>query len=250
MLKKPLIAVGGFAVLLMLALSYITARYVDKEEIMRTKIEIERLKAFRDSIYAVIAFKDSLQKLLNNRVIDLQTEARSLRQQVDSLEELRKREQLSVRNLRKKEDLLKELKQTYPEMADSVWSDWGVTEVYNEKADVSIEYLLIPLWFTQTFIIEHQNSESYKKQKDKLALVDSLQNTVSALKDSLSYLKKEIIAAYKAGYDEAYAKYDTLSRKYIKLLEKPPQIKFGFPSIPTIITSAALGVAAGVAISK
>ena len=153
MLKKLLIAVGVFAVLLMLALSYITARFVDKEEIMRTKIERERLKATRDSIYAIIALKDSTQKLLQYQVSSLGAEASLLRKQVDLLEEHRKNAQLSVRRLRRKEDLQKRLQQTYPEMADS---QWGVTDVYHEEADVSIEYLLIPLWFSETFIIEHQ----------------------------------------------------------------------------------------------
>jgi uncharacterized protein YlxW (UPF0749 family) len=247
MIKKLLIAVGSFAVVLMLALSYITARFVDKAEIMRTKIEMERLKASRDSIFTVVAIKDSMQSLLKNQVSSLQTESRSLREQVALLEEIRQNEQLSVRNLRKREDLEKRLRQTYPEMANS---DWGVTEVFNEEAGVGIEYLLIPLWFTETFIIEHQNSESYKKQRDKLVLVDSLQNNIVALKDSLFQLEQEKSAAYKAGYDEAYARYDTLSQKYIKLLEKPPQVKLGLPSIPTILTSGAIGVAAGVAISR
>ncbi|MFQ5865736.1 MAG: hypothetical protein ACE5IW_10960 [bacterium] len=247
MLKKLLIAVGVFAVTLMLALSYITARFIDKEEIMRTKIEMERLKASRDSILTVVAIRDSMQNLLQNQVSSLQVEANSLREQVALLEELRQSEQLSVRRLRRREDLQRRLQQTYPEMAHS---DWGVTEVFNEEAGIGIEYLLIPLWFSETFIIEHQNSESYKRQRDKLVLVDSLQNTIVALKDSLFHLEREKSAAYKAGYDEAYARYDTLSQKYIKLLEKPPQVKFGFPSIPTIITSGALGVAAGVAISR
>ena len=55
MLKKLLIAVTVFAVLLMLALSWITARYVDQEEILRAKTEMDRLRATRDSIYAFVA---------------------------------------------------------------------------------------------------------------------------------------------------------------------------------------------------
>ncbi len=247
MLKKLLIGVAAFAVILMVALSYITARFVDKEEIMRTKLEMARLRAMRDSIFTVVAIKDSMQKLLQNQVSSLQTETNVLRDQVALLEEIRKTEQLSVRNLRRREDLQRRLEQTYPEMAHS---DWGVTEVFNEEAGVGIEYLLVPLWFSETFIIEHQNSESYKKQRDKLMLVDSLQTTIVALKDSVFHLEQEKSAAYKAGYDEAYARYDTLSQKYIKLLEKPPQVKIGLPSIPTILTGGAIGVAAGVAISK
>lgn len=242
MLKKLLIAVTVVAVLLMLALTYITARYVDQEEILRAKTEMLGLKATRDSIYALVARKDSLQRELQEEVSDLQADATALRQQVSALEEERKQRQLDVRRLKKKEDLQEKLSRTYPEMGSK---PWGVTEVYDKENDVSIEYFMIPLWFTETFIIEHQNSENYKQQRDKLLLVDSLQNHVIVLKDSVFHLEQEKSRAYKSGYDEAYAKYDTLNHKYIELLQKPPQINLGLPSWGTILGSAAAGVLIG-----
>ncbi len=242
MLKKLLIAAVSFAVLLMVALAFITARYIDHAEILRAKNERDHLRAVRDSIAAVVAQKDSIQKVLELQVAGLQTEANSLRREVDSLETLRRREQLKVRLLRKKEDLQAKFLQTFPEIAHS---DWGVTEVYNEREQVSIEYMLVPLWFAETFIIDHQNALNYKKQKDKLVLVDSLQRTIIQVKDSLRILEMEKGLAYKKGYDEAFAKYEDLNERYIKLLKKPPQVKIGFPAWGTVAGAAAAGIVVG-----
>ena len=242
MIKNLLIAVTVFAVLLMLALSYLTARFVDQEEILRARTEASGLKAARDSIYALVARKDSLQEILQEEVINLQGEATLLRKQVAALEEERKQQQLQVRQMRKKEDLQKKLSKTYPEMGKE---PWGVTEAYDSENDVSIEYFMIPLWFTETFIIEHQNSENYKKQRDKLLTLDSLQAAVITLKDSVYRLEIEKSLAYKAGYDTAYSKYTALNEKYIELLQKPPSVDLGFPSWGTIVGSAAVGVLVG-----
>lgn len=54
-------------------------------------------------------------------------------------------------------------------------------------------------------------------------------------------LEREKSTAYKAGYDDAYARYDSLSQKYIKLLEKPPQVKLGLGSFTTGVVAGAVG---------
>ncbi len=247
MLKKTLVAVSVFAVLLLIALSWLTARYVDQEEINRARLEMQQLRASRDSILTVVAFKDSLQQLLQEKIDEKQVIVANLRMQVDLLEQRRQADQLTVRTIRKEEELQKRLEQTFPEMAGS---DWGVTEVYNEEQDISLRYLLIPFWFSETFIIDHQNSLNYQAQRDKLLQVDSLQSTVIALKDSVFTLEKQKSEAFKAGYDQAYAKYDSLNSKYIALLQKPPQITFGIPQWSAILAGYGLGIGTAVLLGR
>ena len=242
MLKNLAIGAAVFVVLLLLALTYLTARYVDQKEIHRAEMEMEHMRGTRDSTLAFVAAKDSVQSILTAQVRTLLTDAEGLRRQVADLERERQQQQLSVRRLQKKEDLQAKLRQTYPEMAQS---DWGVTEVFSEKGNLQVEYLLIPLWFSETFIIEHQNAENYRKQRDKLQHVDSLQQSVAVLKDSVLALEQEKSRAYKNGYDDAYAKYETLNEKYIELLKKPPSVEVGLPAWWTVLGSAAVGVAVG-----
>ncbi len=246
MLKKALVGVSIFAVTVMLALSWITARYVDQEEIRRAERERAEMKAMRDSLYAVVAVKDSMQKILQRDIEVLRSEANTLRDQVHLLEQIRASQQLSVRNIRKKEDLQARLRETFPEMA---YSRWGVTEVFDESG-VGIEYLLVPLWFSETFIIDHQNAQNYLKQRDKLLELDSLQVAVDVLQDSLLVLEREKSLAYRAGFDDAFAKYDTLSQRYIQLLKKPPQIKFGLPQLGAVVAGTAVGLATGVMVTR
>lgn len=50
--------------------------------------------------------------------------------------------------------MLKKFENTFPEVAQS---DWGVTEIVNENSFEN-KFLVIPLWFNKTFIIDHQNT--------------------------------------------------------------------------------------------
>ena len=244
MLKKLLIVISAFAIILMLAFTYLTARFIDHEEIMRAKIEAQQLKANRDSLLSEVAKRDTLQRKFQDQVSDLRGEAKTLRVQVARLERERAQQQLTVRRLRSKHDLLRKLKEEFPEMA---YSDLGVTEVYDEEEDVSIEYLLVPLRFSETFIIDHQNSESYEAQRDKFLQVDSLQQCVIVLQDTIFRLEKENRLAYETGYNEAYAEFKTVNEKYIKLLEKPPQVSMGLglPNWAWMLGATAGGVFLG-----
>ncbi len=246
-LKKVLIFVVVFAVVLLVTLSYILGKTDNSAEINRNRLELQQLRASRDSIKTVVAFKDTMQKMLQRQITTLQSEREALRGQVEAIEEQRQQGQLTVRNLRKPEDLLKKLRATYPELAES---DWGVTEVYNAENQVSIQYLLIPLWFSETFIIQDQNSAAYKEQNEKLRQLDTLGKRVGVLQDSVLVLEIQKSQAYKSGYDEAFAKYELVNAKYDSLLKRPPQFKVGIPNKWVFISGAAAGAAGGIILGK
>lgn len=241
MLKQALILVSIFAVVLLLALAYLTARYTDQAEIWRARQERLHMQAARDSILAAVAVRDAREQVLQREVQILRLETDELRAQVAGLEERRAAQQLSVRQLRTTDELESRLRETFPEVADS---DWGVTEVYNEEAGLGIEYLLVPLWFSETFIIDHHNAENYAQQVDRLQWVDSLQTAVAALQDSLFILEQANKNAFRDGYFDAYARYDTLNQKYVALLQRPPVIKL--PSRKVAVAAGVLGAAVGV----
>lgn len=50
--------------------------------------------------------------------------------------------------------MLKKFENTFPEVTQS---DWDVTEIVNENSFEN-KFLVIPLWFNKTFIIDHQNT--------------------------------------------------------------------------------------------
>ena len=236
-MSKPFIAVGLLAVILLVIVSYLFGS--NDKEILKAQLELERLKSSRDSIKALVTLKDSMQKILRIQIEMKDAEASLLRDKVTVLEEQRAKEQLSIRNLRRREDLQLKFAQTFPEVAGS---QWGVREVYNEEADLSIEYLLVPLWFSETFIIDHQNSINYKAQRDTLIRVDSLMQEIFVLKDSVFVLQEEKTLAYKNGYDEAFAKYEDLNGKYINELKKP---NFGWQQWGAILGGVGVGVLIG-----
>lgn len=115
---------------------------------------------------------------LNNIEVELKSNIDSLKQFIREIED----DQLTVRSLPKKNSVQNRFIKLFPELA---MSDWGVANVYNEEANVAIEYLMVPLWFSETFIIDHQNSIRFKENRSKINQYDSLKLVNKILKDSL-----------------------------------------------------------------
>jgi DNA repair exonuclease SbcCD ATPase subunit len=244
-MHKPLLAVSAVAIVLLVVLSYLTGRGIDHEEILRAKLEMARLKASRDSLKAAVAYKDSMQKQLQLQVASKEAETERLRANVDLLEEKRQEDQLSVRKIRSSDALVAKMEKTYPPIKSFV----GVTKVVSDNG-FEDDYLLVPLWFGETFIAEHQNALSYEAQRDSLLILDSLQQEIKGLNAKVFELEKEKSEAYRSHYEEVYVKYDSLNTLYTGLLAKPPQVKFGVPQISAIAVGAAAGLVGGVLISQ
>lgn len=246
MLKRALITVSIIAAVLALGFTYVLARFRDRDAIVRAQANMEQLRVQRDSLQRHVEKLDSVTVVLEGRADSLVGEAESLREEVRDLEAKRQAAQLSVRRLRRPADLLDRLRTTFPEMAGSAW---GTTEIMDdsEAPAIGIQYLLVPLWFSETFIIDHQNSKSYLAQRDHLHDVDSLQQQTIALKDTIIVLEKEKTAAFRVGYDSAYKKYEALHEEYIQVL-KNPRIALKMPGAAAILGSAAAGVLVGAAV--
>ncbi len=119
---------------------------------------------------------------------------------------------------------------------------------YNASDTLGIEYFLIPVWFTETFIIDHQNAASWRAQKDKLVAVDSLQLTVVALQDSITRLEAQKTLALRTGYTDAFASCESVSRSYIAELRKP---KFSLGStLGLCLGTAGAGVLVGTMVGR
>jgi hypothetical protein len=246
MLKRALITVSIVAAVLAFGFTYVLARFRDRDAIVRAQATMEQLRVQRDSLQRHVEKLDSATVVLEGRADSLVDEAAMLRREVRELETERQAAQLSVRRLRRPADLLDRLRTTFPEMAGSAW---GTTEVIDdsEVPAIGIQYLLVPLWFSETFIIDHQNSKSYLAQRDRMHDVDSLQQQTIALKDTIIVLEKEKTAAFRVGYDSAYKKYEALHEDYIKVL-KNPRIALKLPGAAAILGSAAAGVVVGAAV--
>lgn len=245
MFNKSFIVVVILLAIVLLFLAYFGGTWQNKEKIHAAELEMEKLRSQRDSLQTVVAYRDSLTGLIEEQIDSKKDEAEMLRNEVNRLEEEREEKQLSVRKLRKRDDLQNKFKETFPEVA---YSDWGVTEVFNEQQGVGIEYLLIPVWFSETFIIDHENSKIFKEQKDILLVVDSLNQFVILLKDSVIVLERLNRKAYEDGYNTAFVKYEELNEKYISELQKG-KIDWGWQAAG-IVGGGVIGVLIGRGTSK
>jgi chromosome segregation ATPase len=214
--------------------AYFGGLWQNKEKIHQIELEKERLHSYSDSLYTVVSYRDSMENMLKDQIITHKEDAAGLRDKVESMEQERKENQISVRRMRKEKDLLEKFEKTFPEMAQS---DWGVTEIVNENGFEN-KFLVIPLWFNETFILDHQRALSYLAQRDTLLQLDSLNQVVITLQDSVITLETLNRKAFEEGFNVALVRYDELSDEYINELKK------GKVSLEwSLVGAAAVGVA-------
>lgn len=242
MLKQLLGFVVLVAVASMVALSFLTARYIDKDEILRAQTEMRTLADERVQLQARVAALTAQQAELETKIQGLQTDVAAKEKHIAELEVARKEAQLSVRRLQRPAEIEAKFKETFPEVAGS---KWGVSRIRDEENNVEIPYLMVPLVFSETFVIDHQNALSFRAQRDVYQQVAALQHEVIGLKDNVLALEKEKSAAFQQGYDKAFALYTDLNAKYVELLQKPPKVEFKPPNLLSSLGGALLGIAIG-----
>ncbi len=213
------------AIVLALAVAHLWTRLGSAAAIARAETEARMLSEQRDSILSVVAQNDSLQRELGFVRTALEAEADQLRARIALLEAERVETQLTVRRLRRSDELQARIASTFPEMAAS---NWGVTEIVDEEEGVGIEYLMVPLWFTETFLIDHENSKAYEAQVESYASLVGVQDRVVVLQDSVFALERRSREAYQVGYDNAFTLYQNLNREHIALLRQP-RFSLGIP---------------------
>jgi hypothetical protein len=123
-----------------------------------------------------------------------------------------------------------------------------VTDIRNQQEDVSVQYLLVPLWFSETFIIDHQNAASWLQQRDKLLAVDSLQQRVVVLQDSVQRLEEQKVVWLQTGYNNVLDRYERLNQEYVTELKKP-RLSLG-STLALCVGAAGAGVLAGTVVKE
>lgn len=190
----------------------------NQKAIAQAQARAARLTTQRDSLPAVVRDRKQQQAALTIRVETHRAEASRLRDSVNALERRRAAAQLTVRQIRTVGALQDRLRAVFPELGPS---GWGLTTVPLDGDTLGLEYLLVPAWFAETFVIDHANAESWRAQKDQLVAVDSLRVVVSALQDSILGLESAKAQAFEAGYRAAFSSYQDVSRRYLGELRKP-----------------------------
>jgi len=190
-----------------------------REAVARARAAASHLRLQRDSLLAEVEIRKRTEAALTSEREALESQAAELRKSVAGLEQSRAEAQLTVREIRMTGALEERLRAAFPELGDAAW---GLTTLPFEDGDtLGLEYLLVPAWFAETFIIDRANAASWRAQKDRLLEVDSLRLVVASLRDSVTRLEAANAAAYATGHDAAYASYQDLSRRYVAELKKP-----------------------------
>jgi hypothetical protein len=198
----------------------------NRAAIAKAQAEAAALGVERDSLIAVVQERGKLIVSFGLHGDSLESLAQWWRDSVDMLEQHRAAQELAIRQTGTLTTLEAELRAAFPELGPPCppyppCSAWRVATVPVAGDTVGIEYLMVPAWFAETFVIDHDNAESWRAQKDRLLAADSLQLLVTTLQDSITRLEQARAEAYQSGYQVAYANYQQLSKQYVAELKKP-----------------------------
>ena len=238
--RKALRVIAVLAIAASSIAALVTVLGENREAIARTRSEAARLAEQRDSLVEVVRRREAEQAALAIQRETLDADAGRLRDSVIALERRRAAAQLTVRRLRTTGALLDRLRSTFPELRDSALRLTALP--LTDTDTLGLEYLMVPAWFAETFVIDHANAESWRAQKDQLLAVDSLRGTVIALQDSITGLVAANAGAYQKGYQAAYTAHQDLSSRHIAELRKP-RIRLG--SALGILGAASVGLLVG-----
>lgn len=212
----------------------------NQQAIARARAEAAQLTQQRDSLVTEVLEREQLRAALEIERETHDAAATRLRDSVTALERRRAAAQLTVREMRTVGALQSRLRATFPELGDSAW---GLTTLPLHRGDtIGIEYLMLPAWFAETFVIDHDNAQSWRAQKDQLLVVDSLRLAVIALQDSITRLVAANAEAYEVGYRTAHTAYQDLSARYVAELKKP---RFGLRPAVGILGAVGAGLLIG-----
>lgn len=95
------------------------------------------------------------QHQLEARVSELEQQADSLLAEIEVRDRRLEQTRLSTGKLSRKSGLDQRLVSAYSEFSRI---DWGVIDVYDDRQEQYVEYMAVPLWMSETFILDHQNA--------------------------------------------------------------------------------------------
>lgn len=246
MLKNFAIFAAVVAVVTMTALSFITAKYIDQEEILRVEMEMEELEERRNQLLADVATMTEEQAQLKSTIADQTRQIEQHKARIAELEQERLANRLRVRGLRTEDDLEKSFAETFPDVIHA--DNFGITEFATSQPGITLPYFVIPAWYAGTFIENAEEVAKYEQIVEEFKTEEALYGSIVDLHEEVLSLEEQKSAAWQEGYNDAYAKYEALNKDYLSLLREPPTVEFKPPSLWASVGGLVLGIAVGAGI--
>lgn len=244
MVKKYILIALVIIIATLACLAVITARNIDKAEIARVQQEIKSLLEKKQVLKGEIVKLDEAYIQLTEMIVAKNTLIELNKQVIIKLEKERDERRWTVRRLNSQDALEKRFAMAFPQVIHA--NNVGIIKLpMKEGSKILLPYYVIPAWFVETFIIEHNNMLSYLGQIKEYKRKEALYGDVISLNEQVVTLQIEKAGAYQQGYDIALDKYVQLNDKYITLLETPPKVVIKAPSMWTTLSTAALGLTLG-----
>ena len=234
------VAVGALLVVLIVAVTHLWTRLGNQREIERLRAEADEMRELRDTVFAAVRLRDSVQIVLMGRVAELTAAADRMRDQVAEMERERRASQLAVHALDSEDALQAEFASTYPELAPR----FRRTALRPDPQSPELQYGMVPVWGFAAFVTYRRNADSYQRQADSLQQLDVVNQQAIAYKDTLFKLEHANRQAFQLAFDTTHARYMDLNERFRQHLAQP---RFGLnvPRWPILLLTLGGGVYLG-----
>ncbi len=238
----------GFVVCAMVV-TWMTAKSIDQEAIfmaLQDKAEMESISNdLRKQVTEYKQQKNDLQNELNNTYVAIEQGKKERAELQERLEETK----FHTRLIRTNEKLVEKYKETFPEFANA--KDLGVLAMTDLDSGIEVDYFIQPLWFIDTFIIQHQELKAKELQLASYKEDEKKYGKARALTTKIIMLEGRLSTARETAFNSCEGKYNQISQDYIQNLKEPPAIEFQAPKLwsHSLAALAGFGACMGVGMS-
>ena len=216
-----------------------------KEEIIGLRLDAAETAKQKENLDKDVEAMTADKKKHLAKIGKLEDEVKVNIDYINDLEKAAREKQLKIRGIDTSIESLNLFVETFPEFSRD--KGFGMVDVVSEKTGIKRSYLSMPIFFTETFVIEHNNLETAEKELLKYQENEELYGDARALRMKVDRQSDRIQAVLTDANNACHIRTEALRDRYINQLEKP---RFELPGGAKMVGCAALGIGASWAIKK
>src|SRR5262249_38208403 len=158
-------------------------------EIMRVTTEMSDLRVARSALEEKIRGLDQEKARLTGQIAQQEMQITKDKEDIARLQKANDDARLNVRRLRTTDKEVKAFAAAFTGIAAA--KNFGATDIYDERENIKLPYLCVPVTAVETFVIQKDTMNTYKAQIDDYKHSETLYEGVIDLKDQVLALETQ-----------------------------------------------------------
>lgn len=170
----------------------------------------------------------------------------SMKGVVTILEKQQKEEFYRIAGMFEPDSIVDQVKVMFPKFRNT---PMGLIEVRSPRTGLEVTSYYLPVQLVSSFIEDRKELIKEKEKEEVWKKINFTYESYVSLQDTIISLKEQKAQEFRRGFEDGMKRYEALNKDYLEEL-KAPKLNFGFPTLGTMIGSAAAGYIIGRELQK